>query len=113
MGFETGGLRSLATDLGKASAKAVPLASKAVRKTDADIEADGKAFAPVDTGNLRGSISTDTGVLSAEVGPTAEYGLYVEAGTSRMAPQPYMGPAADRREPEFAKAMELIAQGIL
>jgi hypothetical protein len=27
------------------------------------------------------------------VGPTAEYGVYVERGTSRMEPQPYIEPA--------------------
>lgn len=27
------------------------------------------------------------------VGPTAEYGVYVERGTSRMKPQPYLEPA--------------------
>lgn len=113
MGFESSGLRSLSIDLGRAGARAVPLASKAVRKTAHDIEADAKVFVPVDTGNLRNSISTDVGVLSAEIGPTAEYGLYVEGGTSRMAPQPYMDPAADRREPELVKALEQIADGIL
>ncbi|SRR6266498_1593073 len=113
MGIDTGGLRGLEADLGKASARAVPFASKVVRKTTHDIEADGKTFCPVDTGNLRNSISSDIGVLSSEIGPTASYGYFVEAGTSRMAPQPYMGPAADRREPEFVKAMEQITLGLL
>lgn len=113
MGFDTSELRGLAADLGKASARAVPLASAAVRKTAFDIEADAKVFCPFVTGNLQNSISTDVGVLSAEIGPTASYGYFVEVGTARMAPQPYMNPAADRREPELEKAIAQIAAGLL
>lgn len=111
MGFDTSAIRKLQADLGRLSARAVPTASKAVARTAHDIEADAKALAPVDTGNLRNSISSDIGVLSAEIGPTAEYGLYVEEGTSRMAPQPYMGPAADTRFPELEQALGAIVDG--
>jgi HK97 gp10 family phage protein len=112
MGFDTSAIRQLQADLGKLSARAVPTASRAVAKTAHDIEADAKGLAPVDTGNLRNSISSDIGVLSAEIGPTAEYGLYVEEGTSRMAPQPYMGPAADNRFPELEQALGAIVDGL-
>jgi HK97 gp10 family phage protein len=113
MGLDTTGLRTLAADLGKASARVIPAASRVVRKSGNDIEADAKAYCPVDTGNLRGSISADYGVLSAEIGPTAEYGIWVEGGTARMAPQPYMGPAFDRREPEFVAAIAALGTGVL
>jgi HK97 gp10 family phage protein len=113
MGFDTTGLRGLETDLGRASARAVLAASRVVRKSGSDIEADAKVYCPVDTGNLRGSISSDFGVLSAEIGPTAEYGIWVEGGTARMAPQPYMGPAFDRREPEFVAAIAAIGTSVL
>lgn len=108
MGFDTSAIRKLQTDLEGLSARAVPTASRAVAKVALDIEASAKLFAPVDTGNLRNSISTDHGVLSAEIGPTAEYGAYVEEGTSRMAPQPYMGPAADRNFPRLEAALAAI-----
>jgi HK97 gp10 family phage protein len=111
--IDTGGLRSLRADLGKAAGQAVSRASQAVRKTAHDIEADAKVNAPVDTGNLRGSISRDIKTLSTEIGPTANYGRYVEEGTSRMAPQPYMNPAADRRFPQFDAAMDQIAREAL
>lgn len=111
MGFDTSGIRQLQADLGHLSARAVPVASRAVAKVAHDIEATAKVLAPVDTGNLQSSISTDLGVLSAEVGPTAEYGAYVEEGTSRMAPQPYMGPAADRHFPELDKALDALVAG--
>jgi HK97 gp10 family phage protein len=111
MGFETSDIRRLQADLTGMSARAVPVASRAVAKTAHDIEATGKVNAPVDTGNLRNSISSDIGVLSAEIGPTASYGVWVEEGTSRMSPQPYMGPAADQHIPELEQALGAIVDG--
>lgn len=113
MGFDTGELQVLKVDLEDSGVTAEEKAGAAVEKTAADIEADGKVFAPVDTGHLVGSISSDVDGLSAEVGPTAEYGAYVEDGTSRAAPQPYMGPAADRRFPQFEDAIAQIGEDIL
>ena len=108
-------LSKLALDLAGAESKTVVMASRAIRKAALDIEAHAKAKAPVDTGALRGSISTtvaNTG-LEAEIGPTVHYGLYVELGTARMAPQPYMGPAADTVEPSLVEALAQIGVGIL
>ena len=93
--------------------EAVPFARVAVQKTAADIKRDAQSFAPVDTGNLRSSISYETKSLAssveAEIGPTANYGHYVEYGTSRMAPHAYMGPAFDRHAHEFEQALAQIA----
>ena len=94
-------------------------AARALRKTAHDIEADAKTFAPVDTGALKSSISIDfTGdgrfsSMSAEIGPTVDYAHYVENGTSRMAPQPYLGPAAERRVPQLESALRRIGGDIL
>lgn len=111
MGFDTFGIRQMQTDLSKMSARAIPVASRAIAKTALAIEATGKVNAPVDTGALESSISSDIDTLSAEIGPTVEYGGYVEEGTSRMAPQPYMGPAADQHFPELEKALDAIVTG--
>lgn len=94
-------------------------ASAVLRKTAFDIEADAKHYAPVDTGNLQGSISTTIsgdgrmGAMTAEIGPTAEYGPYVEFGTSVMPGQPYMTPAADRRLPPFTEAIAQLGEQLL
>ncbi|MFC0623233.1 HK97-gp10 family putative phage morphogenesis protein [Kribbella deserti] len=109
MGFDITEIRRLKSDLGNASIRATMLASKAIAKTAHDIEAAAKVLAPVDTGNLRNSISSDVSVLSAEIGPTVEYGAYVEFGTSRMGPQPYLNPALYRHIPSFNAAMSKIA----
>jgi HK97 gp10 family phage protein len=106
-------LNTIAADLGKAGFRAGPLAQVAIAKTAADIEADAKAFVPVDTGNLRNSIGRDVHGLTAEIGPTANYGGFVEWGTSRMAPRAYMGPAFDRRAPGLKEAFTRIAERTL
>ncbi|MCT1689868.1 HK97 gp10 family phage protein [Brevibacterium sp. p3-SID960] len=117
MTADTRQLTSLATDLTKAAKNVQPVASAAVRKTAADIIRDAQIAAPVRTGNLRNSITADItdypAVVSAEVGPTAEYGAYVEFGTSKQAPQPYLGPAADRHVPVLETALtRLLTQGL-
>ena len=101
----------LAVTLERSGAAVGALASAAIRKTAHDIEADAKALCPVDTGFLKGSISTTIsgdgrfGEMTAEIGPTAEYGIYQELGTSVMAAQPYLGPAFDRRAPLLERAL--------
>lgn len=106
-------LRELAADLGKAGAETKRKASLVIAKTAHDIEADAKRLAPWDTGTLSNSISSDVKELSAEIGPTVDYGVYLEYGTVHMSPQPYMGPAADRREPAFVQAMEQLVGEVL
>jgi HK97 gp10 family phage protein len=110
-------LGRLAADLRSAPHRVGVKALVVVRKTALDVEADAKALAPVDTGNLRSSIGrserTWSDGIEVEVGPTAFYGGFVEWGTSRHGPQAYMGPALNRREPGFLAAMEELANEVL
>lgn len=113
-------LNRLSVDLGQAEQKIGDGVRVALRKAALDTEAQAKAFAPVDTGNLRNSIGhsdlralAQSGTLEVEVGPTAAYGRYVEEGTSRTAPQAFMGPAFDRVQPGFLSALDEIAGRIL
>jgi len=108
-------LNRLAVDLGRAGPAAIPPTRVAIAKTAHNIQATGQMFAPVDTGFLRSSIGTDIrqGGLAAEIGPTADYGHYVEYGTSRMGPHAYMGPAFDRHAHELEDALGQIAAGTL
>lgn len=115
-GADSSQLRRFAADLKAESGRVGARGAVVVRKVTQGIIRDAKTMAPVDTGNLRASISaTTTGDgrnnrMSAEIGPTANYGEFVETGTSRMAAQPYLFPAADRWEPTFVQAM---AQAVL
>ncbi len=40
-----------------------------------------------------------------ELGATADYALYVEFGTSRMAAQPFLRPALDANQDKFVDAL--------
>jgi len=46
--------------------------------------------------------------LTAIVAVGAEYGLYVEMGTSRTPAQPYLGPAAEGQREAFTEAMKRV-----
>jgi len=63
------------------------------------IERGAKGRAPVDTGNLRASIESNTETkakqITTEVGTNVEYAPFVELGTSTMAAQPFLRPALD------------------
>lgn len=114
-GIDVSQINALAVDLRGAGERVKPLVRAAVAKSGVDITADAKILAPVDTGNLRGSIGmdVDSDGLGVTVGPTADYGEFVERGTSRMAAQPYMAPAFDRRAPLFQQAVQAAgAEGI-
>lgn len=120
MGVDASDFRKYTADLSKVEGKVGNLAQVVVRKSLVDGVAAAKNRVPVDTGNLKGSIGHSdlrtvgsAGSISGEFGPTAEYGPYVELGTSRMAPQPYMGPAADYIAPSFEQAMAQLAQEAL
>lgn len=70
--------------------------SELVRTSALRVEAGAKLRAPVDTGFLRRSIQTQMeGDLSAVVFVAAEYGIYVELGTTRMRARPYLLPALE------------------
>ena len=110
-------LRALAAQLNAAAARSPELVQAVMGKTLADVQGDAQSLAPVDTGNLRSSISRDLvrddTSITGEVGPTAAYGWFVENGTSRSGPQPYMGPAFDRRLPALEAALGQIAGDVL
>ncbi|QFG09554.1 tail completion or Neck1 protein [Arthrobacter phage TripleJ] len=115
--FDVSDINRLSGSLAQAAVNIGRGAQVVVRKAAIDTERDAKNFAPVDTGNLKSSIGHSdlrnvgqSGSLEAEVGPTANYGHYVEFGTSRMAPRAFLGPALDRNAPAFAQALEQLAE---
>lgn len=108
----------LSADLTRASVTASARAGTAMGKALADIQAGAQNRAPVDTGALRNSISTELqrngGNLRGEVGPTVSYGAYVErgAGIGHTA-QPYLRPATDAVLPGYEAALGQITGEIL
>lgn len=99
----------LAEDMGKIPRELLPQVRIITQKVCADTKRDAQAFAPVDTGTLRSSITYEThqnkDSVWGEVGPTVNYGAYVEFGTSQHGPAAYMGPALDRNAHLFEKAL--------
>lgn len=68
-----------------------------VEKVTFDLEGSMKQLAPVDTGFLRNSImGRMIDGLKGIVEVFAEYAIYVEYGTRKMAAQPFFHPAVDR-----------------
>lgn len=109
-------MNTVAADLRAASGRVGAKGAVVVRAAAARVEATAKLFAPVDTGNLRGSIGPPviegdgrSGDIEAAITAHANYSRFVEWGTERMAPAAFMGPALDRVGPEFAAAVEAIS----
>ena len=67
-----------------------------------------KKLAPVDTGNLRNSIThdVDDGEPAAYIGTNAEYAPYVCLGTIHMKAQPFLKPAVADHANEYRKIIE-------
>lgn len=89
-------------------------AVKLVAQHAYQIQAAAQQKAPVRTGLLRRSIHTvfSNGGMSAVVGPSVVYGIFVEFGTRRMAARPYMRPAAELIFPKFVDAMKALCKGL-
>lgn len=92
--------------LSGAARKAV---SDEVKRAALEIQAGAQQKAPVKTGTLRRSISSQfPSDVSAVVGPSVEYGLYVEMGTRNMGARPFLRPAADAVLPGFPNRVRAI-----
>lgn len=63
---------------------------------------------PVDTGNLRGSIThkVDADGNAVYIGTNVEYALYVELGTSRQKAQPFLRPAASEHGAQYRQVLK-------
>jgi HK97 gp10 family phage protein len=105
------GLDELMDSLEKEWAQATTHGAKAVDRTAGLVERTSKELAPKGDRahpgpRLADSIHTSGGGTRREVGPSARHGLFMEQGTYKDAPQPFMGPAADRHEGDLVKELE-------
>lgn len=65
-----------------------------------------KKECPVDTGNLRNSIThISDGQKKVVIGTNVEYGPYVEMGTSRQKAQPFLRPAAQNHVSKYKQIL--------
>ena len=99
------GLDSLMRKLDSMGGNVLDALDNAVKQTSLYAQGEARANAPVDTGALKGSISTEfdrnaesaTGTVYTNI----EYGLYQEMGTVNMPAHPFMVPAAKASENVF------------
>lgn len=78
-----------------------------IDKAAFDISAHAKTKVPVDTGALKNSIAVTPGEdrFSRYVIAPKFYAPYVEFGTRKMAPRPYLGPAVATVQPVLISAL--------
>ena len=89
------------------AAAAKPMVETALAKTAFDVENIAKDAAPVDTGNLMGSIAAaKERELTWRVTAHAEYAIYVEMGTRHMTAQPYLAPSLERGAKSLTTALK-------
>lgn len=102
-------IRAHAAKLRAAGRNLHPLVVTATTKATLDTASMARELTPVDTGYLRASITIETGSdrtsVYGEATAGANYASYVEHGTSRMAPQPFMAPAHEKNSKKWLEAM--------
>ena len=81
--------------------------SAALEAIGMQAESYAKLACPVDTGNLRNSIThQQADEMTEAIGTNVEYAAYVEMGTSRMEARPYLGPALTEHVDEYKRMVE-------
>jgi HK97 gp10 family phage protein len=103
---------SVKEDFGRYTQNLLGRVGKAVQQAALKVQGDAQRNLPnsdgrgVDTGNLRRSITYEMdGEMEAEVGTNVEYATYVEFGTSRMKPIPYLTPAYEANKQAIDKSI--------
>lgn len=73
-------------------------------------ESHAKEACPVDTGNLRNSIThaTEDSGHTVVIGSNVEYAPYVELGTVKMSPRPYLRPAIENHIQEYQGVLQAV-----
>lgn len=93
----------------KATAQVNTRVATAVRTAAFMIEREAKVRAPVDTGYLRNSINANGDGMDWKIDSPAEYSIYQEFGTYRMAAHPYLIPGLEAVKPWLESALRKLA----
>lgn len=106
-------LEELAVFLRDARRRILTEERRVVAEATNRIEQAAKSNAPVATGALRDSITGSVRGLKGRVDAPIRYATFVEFGTSRMSPQPFMTPALEQGEGDFISSTEEATQRAL
>lgn len=103
----TAALHRLGMDLARAAAMAPADVRLIVYRTGLDGVGYARAVVPRRTGNLARSIGVEyeTDGMGFALTADEDYASYVEYGTSRMPPQPYLGPSLVRAAAELERKL--------
>ena len=66
----------------------------------------GKSHSYVDTNYLASKVTYELGKGEVSVGTNVKYGKYLEHGTSKMPPYPWLFVAVEEKKPEIIKALK-------
>ena len=73
---------------------------------------DAEAYAPILTGELRRGLRYERKGTTATVSSSTFYAPFQEFGTSQMAPNPFIGPAARKGGDRLVEGLERLRDGI-
>ena len=85
---------------------------KALTEIGLLVEARAKLKAPVDTGNLRSSISSSVEQDYAEIGTNVGYALKIEYGGSKQSPGGYMRNSLHESRPDIVRIAGQLGSGL-
>lgn len=107
------GLEKLEVDFSNASQKAMKQGSSVIKNNTEKLKTSAKAKAPVDTGFLQKSITSEyPSELEGKVADEASYAGYQEYGTRFQPGTPHIRPALKEVEPQFKKDMDDVLKGV-
>lgn len=111
---DVGDLEAFAAKLDQAGDVLVREAPKILGEVAKAIADDARELAPQGpTGDLKASVASHSEGLTAVVEAPIRYAIFVEYGTSKMAPQPFMTPALEAHEDELADKLEAAVEKAL
>lgn len=102
-----------AKELAKAAAGIDEKGNRAAEKVGRGALTSAQANAPVDSGELRRTMRMRRRGPVAVVESDTYYSAFQEFGTSRMAPNPFMGPAVDEWAPRLLREVEGIRDDVI
>ena len=80
--------------------------ARALERIGMQAEGYAQDLCPVDTGNLRNSITHTADTDAAYIGTNVEYAPFVELGTRRAAAQPFLKPAGTDHRGTYANIVK-------
>jgi len=76
------------------------------RQAKINVSQSGSKHPQVVTGRLRSSITHNVSSGEVEIGSNVIYSKYLEFGTSKMPPYPWLFPAVELKKPEIIEALK-------